>query len=437
MSRHRLWLSGFRMRLLLVVLAVLVTGRVAGADVPLRTLTGHTDNVLSVAFSPDGKILASGSEDGTIKLWDVAMGEEIHTLVGHTLYVTSVAFDPDGTIIASGSFDKTIKLWDVATGEEIRTLTGHSKYVVSVAFSPDGKVLASASSSTLDDNSVKLWDVATGREIRTLTHNVHLPTISVAFSPDGKILASGSLDKTIKLWDVATGQVIHTLTGHAAGVESVAFSPDGKILASGSLDKTIKLWDIDAASATQLPPLPASSPAPSLSSPRFSQEGVTNGVRFGSYVLRFTDVVKCVSMEHRPYASVFIGNVRGDRWVSLPSVVVDSGADMSLFPASVARALGIDLASCELKVFGSPGGGITFASLAKVQIAVAHLGGVEPDVDGYILASGGSPYLFTAQVAFSTNEANEDTYLLGRKDVFDSLAISFAGDTVTIRAAGK
>jgi WD40 repeat protein len=199
-------------------------------------LIGHNGSVESVAFSPDGKILASGSRDDTIKLWDVATGREIRTLQGHTGDVNSVAFSPDGKVLASGSWDKTIKLWDVATGTLLRTLKGHTDYVRSVAFSPDGKVLASGSF----DNTIKLWDVATGREIRTLSGHT-LDVASVAFSPDGRILASGSVDTTIKLWDVATGALLRTLRGHTGIVHSVAFSPDGKVLASGSWEE-VKLW---------------------------------------------------------------------------------------------------------------------------------------------------------------------------------------------------
>jgi parallel beta-helix repeat protein len=204
----------------------------------IRTLSGHTSYVLSVAFSPDGKVLASGCYDNTIKLWDVATGTLLRTLAGHISWVLSVAFSPDGKILASGSYQE-IKLWDVATGTLLRTLQGHTGDVESVAFSPDGKILASGSW----DKTIKLWDVAKGTEIRTLTGHTS-SVYSVAFSPDGKILASGSLDNTIKLWDVATGTLLRTFKGHTYYVYSVAFSPDGKILASGSWDNTIKLWDV-------------------------------------------------------------------------------------------------------------------------------------------------------------------------------------------------
>ena len=205
----------------------------------IATLQGHTDWVSSVSFSPDGTTLASGSDDGTVKLWDVTTGTNIATLQGHTWAVSSAAFSPDGTILASGSWDDTVKLWDVETHENIATLEGHTNTVYSVSFSPDGTTIASASF----DDTVKLWDVATRTNIATLeghTHDVN----SVAFSPDGTTLASGSDDGTVKLWDVTTRTNIATLEGHTHDVNSVAFSPDGTTLASGSDDGTVKLWDV-------------------------------------------------------------------------------------------------------------------------------------------------------------------------------------------------
>jgi serine/threonine protein kinase len=210
-------------------------------DTPVlyKTLTGHYDSVESVVYSPDGRYLASGSRDETIKIWEVATGKELRTLTGHSSSVRSVVYSPDGRYLASGSADKTIKIWEVAKGKELRTLTGHSNWVWSVVYSPDGHYLASGSI----DNTIKIWEVATGKELRTLTG--HSDTVSsVAYSPDGRSLASGSVDNTIKIWEVATGKELRTLAGHADRVSSVAYSPDGRYLASGSWDKTIKIWEV-------------------------------------------------------------------------------------------------------------------------------------------------------------------------------------------------
>ncbi|MBW4457979.1 MAG: ribosome assembly protein 4 [Nostoc indistinguendum CM1-VF10] len=211
----------------------------ANRAIELNTLEGHTNAVWSVMYSPDGKTIASGSDDNTIKIWDVTTGKAIKTLTGHTSRVDSVVYSPDGRTLASGSADKTIKIWDITTGQAIKTLTGHSSYVRSVVYSPDGRTLASGS----DDKTSKIWDITTGQAIKTLTGHTSRVD-SVVYSPDGKTLASGSWDKTIKIWDVITGKAIKTLTEHTNWVNSIVYSPDGKTLASSSLDNTIKIWDI-------------------------------------------------------------------------------------------------------------------------------------------------------------------------------------------------
>ena len=207
---------------------------------PIATLQGHADWVRSVSFSPDGMTLASGSSDETVRLWDVATGAPIATLEGHTAWVLSVSFSPDGDTLASasGSGDGTVKLWDVATHTTIATLQGHADWVSAVSFSPDGTTLASGSG-----NAIGLWDVATHTAITTLQGHADW-VLSVSFSPDGATLASGSYDGSVKLWDVATHTTIATLQGHADQVLSVSFSPDGTTLASGSYDGSVKLWDV-------------------------------------------------------------------------------------------------------------------------------------------------------------------------------------------------
>lgn len=202
-----------------------------------KTFSGHTNWVRSLAFSPNGRAIASGSEDGTIRLWDVPTGRTIATLKGHSAQVTSVAFSPNGQTLASASEDNAVHLWNVVTRTHNRTLKGHTTFVHSVVFSPDGQTLASGSS----DKTVRLWNVATGTYRRTLAGHTDWVS-SVAFNPDGNTLASGSGDRTIRLWNLHTGKCQRTLTGHKGWVSSVAFSPDRNTLASGSEDKTIRLW---------------------------------------------------------------------------------------------------------------------------------------------------------------------------------------------------
>ena len=204
----------------------------------VATLKGHTGAVLSVAFSPDGRTLATGSRDSTVKLWDVASQKELATLKGHTEMVFSVAFSSDGRTLATGSKDETVKLWDVASRQEIAILKGHTGAVYSVTFSPDGRTLTTGSA----DETVRLWDVTSRQELAPLKGHIGIGH-SVAYSGDGKMLAVSGYN-SVELWDVASRQEVATLQGHGIMVTSLAFSSDGKTVAAGDMNNTVKLWDV-------------------------------------------------------------------------------------------------------------------------------------------------------------------------------------------------
>jgi WD40 repeat protein/tRNA A-37 threonylcarbamoyl transferase component Bud32 len=218
------------------------------------SLKGHSGNVWSIAFSRDGKRLATGSLDGTARVWDAASGQELITFkgdkdsnlkkvdnIGLNQGIMSVAFSPDGTRLATGSDGgNTVMVWDGENGHELLTYKAHVSGLTSVAFNHDGTRLASCSRW---DQIVRVWDAATGREFLTLKGHQSGVT-SVAFSPDGARLATGSDDHKVKIWDSATGHELITLRGHNAGVNCVAFSPEGSRLVSGSADKSSRVWDI-------------------------------------------------------------------------------------------------------------------------------------------------------------------------------------------------
>ena len=278
--------------LILFILQIFITGSFGQSEqkAELVVQTGHTSSIISVVFSPDGKLLASAGVDKTIKIWDVATGQELKTLPAETSFQDSIVFSPDGKFLASGGKDKIIKFWDIVSGQVIKTFEGHTGGINSLVFSPDGKNLFSSSS----DKTIKLWEVSSGRELRTFPgHNfknsqwdvitlaispngktlasgsfvgsirlwdvasgrelMKLPndetlafsiTKPLAFSPDGRILASVNREDNIQLWDTASGQIIENLAGHKNSIHSLKFSSDGKTLVSAGKDKIIKLWDV-------------------------------------------------------------------------------------------------------------------------------------------------------------------------------------------------
>ncbi|MBI4779690.1 MAG: NACHT domain-containing protein [Oscillatoriophycideae cyanobacterium NC_groundwater_1537_Pr4_S-0.65um_50_18] len=205
----------------------------------LNTLRGHSHRVWTIAFSPDGQRLASGSDDQTIRLWNVQDGTCLAVLQGHTGGVTSVRFSPNGQLLVSASEDASIRLWSVADGTLVKILPGHSRWVRTVTFSPDGQTLASGS----EDRTIRLWNVETGICFKTLQGHTGWVT-SLSFSPNGQTLASSSEDGSVRLWNVQDGTCLKRLQGHSSCVWKVAFNPDGRTLASGSADLSTRLWNV-------------------------------------------------------------------------------------------------------------------------------------------------------------------------------------------------
>ena len=261
--------------------AIILWNRSTGTQ---KTLTGHTDYVWNLAFSPDGKTLASDSRDGTIRLWDAITGEQKYTLKKDSRKAAMLSFTPDGRTIVSVSWENEISLWnsitgghkktfamhpdcfttgaafspngktvaigsdngiiylhDLDTGALKLTLTGHGEHIDNLAFSPDGKTVATSSHY---DETIRLWDAYIGEHKLTLTEHTRYVR-GLAFSPDGKTLASGSGDGTVRFWDADTGNPKHTFIGHSESVLSVAFNRNGDIIASGSTDGTVRLWNAD------------------------------------------------------------------------------------------------------------------------------------------------------------------------------------------------
>ncbi|ETO14106.1 WD-40 repeat-containing protein [Reticulomyxa filosa] len=208
---------------------------------------GHTDIINAVQYSPDGSKIVSCSKDKTIRVWDVASGQQLQLLEGHSDSVSTVQYSRDGTKFVSCSADKTIRIWDILSGQQLQLLTGHSDIVNEAQFSPDGAKIVSCS----EDRTIRLWEVSSGKQIQSIEGHTDGVT-AVQFSPDSTKIVSSSSDTTIRIWDLSSGRQIQVLRGHSQRVNGARFSPDGTKIVSCSWEKIIIIWDVASGQQIQL-----------------------------------------------------------------------------------------------------------------------------------------------------------------------------------------
>jgi dipeptidyl aminopeptidase/acylaminoacyl peptidase len=209
-------------------------------DKEVGRFEGHSGHIRTVAFSPDGKLLASAADDNAIFVWDVAARKQVRRVGHHTAKLFTAFFSPNGKTLVSSGFDEHIGLWDATSGKQLQFFRAHPRVPYGVALAPDGRTLASGGD---EEGTIRLWDVATGKEIRCWNgHGQHV--YSVAISPDGRLLASGGNDTSARLWELASGKEVRRFDGHDGGVFRVAFAPDGRTLLSCSYNSSAHLWEI-------------------------------------------------------------------------------------------------------------------------------------------------------------------------------------------------